>query len=242
MSDLKELLQRVVPALQRANVPFMIAGSFASAAHGLPRATQDLDIVIDPTAEGLDALLAQLPPDSYYADADVAREALRTRGMFNVIDHATGWKIDFILRRNRAFSREEFGRRISVSLLDVDSSSRASPSGVRFCSQRCCRVRRSSSGRWRLGFQAEHALLAPDFLGRSQCYSVHETRLEPPRLAATLPRDLLGLGSQESGGPLNSRQRAGVEPRRHCSKRDLNPTGLPPPEPKSGKRVASGRE
>ncbi|MEO6599737.1 MAG: hypothetical protein ABIQ16_07685 [Polyangiaceae bacterium] len=120
MSDLKELLQRVVPALQRANVPFMIAGSFASAARGLPRATQDLDIVIDPTAEGLNALIAQLPSDSYYADADVAREALRTRGMFNVIDHATGWKIDFILRRNRAFSREEFERRIAVSMLDVD--------------------------------------------------------------------------------------------------------------------------
>jgi len=120
MSDLKELLQRVVPALQRANVPFMIAGTFASAAHGLPRATQDVDIVIDPTAEGLDALLALLPSDSYYVDADVAREALRTRGMFNVIDHATGWKIDLILRRNRAFSREEFGRRIAVSLLDVD--------------------------------------------------------------------------------------------------------------------------
>jgi hypothetical protein len=26
--------------------------------------------------------------------------------MFNVIDHATGWKIDFILRKNRSFSEQ----------------------------------------------------------------------------------------------------------------------------------------
>lgn len=58
--------------------------------------------------------------DTYYVDADVAREAFRTRAMFNVVDHSTGWKIDFILRRNRAFSKEEFMRRRVVTLLDVD--------------------------------------------------------------------------------------------------------------------------
>jgi hypothetical protein len=39
--------------------------------------------------------------------------------MFNVIDHASGWKIDFIVRKNRAFSRDEFGRRMKLALLDV---------------------------------------------------------------------------------------------------------------------------
>jgi hypothetical protein len=98
----------------------MIAGSFASAAHGLPRATQDLDIVIDPTPDALESLLSALPQEIYYVDPDVARDAFRSRGMFNVIDHATGWKIDFILRKNRAFSKEEFTRRRSVRLLGVN--------------------------------------------------------------------------------------------------------------------------
>jgi hypothetical protein len=120
MSDLRDLLERIVPALKRANVPFMVAGSFASAAHGLPRSTNDLDIVIDPTHEALDSLLEQLPAELYYVDADVARDALRRRSMFNVIDHATGWKVDFIVRRNRPFSREEFGRRSTVNLLGVE--------------------------------------------------------------------------------------------------------------------------
>jgi len=119
-SRLQGLLERIVPALHRAGVPFMVAGSFASVAHGLPRSTNDLDIIIDPTREALESLLAHLSPETYYTDADVARDALQRRGMFNVIDHATGWKIDFIFRRNRPFSREELERRRAMNLPGVD--------------------------------------------------------------------------------------------------------------------------
>ena len=81
--------------LEGAGDPLMIAGSFASTAHGLPRTTQDLDIVIDPPDErALDALLRSMPPDEYYVDADMARDAFRRRSMFNVVGHSSGWKVD----------------------------------------------------------------------------------------------------------------------------------------------------
>jgi hypothetical protein len=35
--------------------------------------------------------------------------------LFNVIDLATGWKVDLIIRKSRAFSHEEFGRRQLVN-------------------------------------------------------------------------------------------------------------------------------
>jgi hypothetical protein len=120
MTSLEGLFGRVAAALDRAGVPFMVAGSFASTAHGFPRATQDLDLVIDPPdAEALEALLRALPASDYYVDSDAARDALRRRSMFNVVDHATGWKIDFILRKDRPFSRREFERRQPISLLGV---------------------------------------------------------------------------------------------------------------------------
>jgi hypothetical protein len=120
MTELKGLLERLVRVLDDSGIPFMIAGSFASAAHGLPRTTQDLDVVIDPPGPAaIDALVRSMPPDIYYVDADAAREALQRRSMFNVVDQVSGWKVDFILRKNRPFSREEFGRRMSLSLLDV---------------------------------------------------------------------------------------------------------------------------
>ena len=33
--------------------------------------------------------------------------------------YASGWKVDIIIRKNRTFSREEFARRVKVTLLDV---------------------------------------------------------------------------------------------------------------------------
>jgi hypothetical protein len=120
MTELRVLLERLVRMLDSAGVPFMIAGSFASTAHGLPRTTQDLDVVIDPPSpHALDALVASMSSGDYYVDADAARDALRRRSMFNVIDHASGWKVDFIIRKNRAFSRDEFARRMQLTLLDV---------------------------------------------------------------------------------------------------------------------------
>ncbi len=120
MTELQGLLERLVRLLDEAGVPFMIAGSFASAAHGLPRTTQDLDVVIDPPSPAaLEALVRSMSPDQYYVDADAARDALRRRSMFNVVDQASGWKVDFIVRKNRAFSRDEFSRRMECSLLDV---------------------------------------------------------------------------------------------------------------------------
>jgi len=120
MTEVRGLLERLVRILDGAGVPFMIAGSFASTAHGFPRTTQDLDVVIDPPSVlELDALIAAIPAADYYVDAETARDALRRGSMFNVVDHASGWKVDFIVRKNRAFSREEFARRMPILLLDV---------------------------------------------------------------------------------------------------------------------------
>jgi hypothetical protein len=57
--------------------------------HGVPRTTQGLDLVIDPSAASLDHFLRELDPDRFYVDPDVARDALRRRSMFNVIDVTT---------------------------------------------------------------------------------------------------------------------------------------------------------
>lgn len=118
--EVSGLLGRVAQLLDAAGIPFMVAGSFASTAHGLPRSTLDLDLVIDPpSAATFEALLASISADEYYVDADAARDALRRRSMFNVIDLASGWKVDLIFRKNRTFSRGEFARRMKMSVLGV---------------------------------------------------------------------------------------------------------------------------
>lgn len=98
----------------------MLTGSYASSVHGAPRASQDIDIVIAPTRSQLLALLQLFPDTEYYVSQDAALDALATRGQFNVIDFASGWKIDFIIMKAREFSREEFARRHPIQLDGVE--------------------------------------------------------------------------------------------------------------------------
>lgn len=120
MSDGSDFLRRLVAMLDRAQIPHMVAGSFASTLHGTPRSTQDIDLVIDPSGEALSAFVAGLAPDEYYASDAAARDAFRRRSQFNVIDMATGWKADLIVRKNRPYSVEEFRRRKPEQILGVD--------------------------------------------------------------------------------------------------------------------------
>jgi hypothetical protein len=113
-------LARIVALLDAANIPYMVSGSFASTYHGVPRATQDLDVVIDPTDAALANFAQAALKNDLYVDPDRAREALRQRRQFNVIDATSGWKADLIVRKDRPFSREEFSRRVRARLLDVD--------------------------------------------------------------------------------------------------------------------------
>ena len=114
------LLQTIVTALEAARIPYMVVGSFASTAHGEPRTTRDLDLVIDPNLDRLNELLAALDPERFYVDPDVARDALRRRSMFNVIEIATGWKLDLVIRKARPFSIEELQRRTITKILGMD--------------------------------------------------------------------------------------------------------------------------
>ena len=61
-----DLLRIVVAALQNAGVPHMVTGSIASAVHGQPRATRDIDFVIDPDGLALESLVASLSPERFY--------------------------------------------------------------------------------------------------------------------------------------------------------------------------------
>jgi len=114
-----DFLGRIVAALDTAGVPHMVVGSFASTFHGVPRATHDIDIVVDIDRMMLDRLLAALPGEIYYVDHDTAREALARRTQFNVIDMATGWKADLIVRKARPYSVEELARRQPAVLMGV---------------------------------------------------------------------------------------------------------------------------
>jgi hypothetical protein len=106
-----EFLRRITAALDMTGVPYMLTGSVASSMYGVPRATNDIDIVVAPTREQLLSLVQLFQRIGLMADTDSALAALRTKGQFNVIDFPKGWKLDVIVRKDREFSSIEFDRR-----------------------------------------------------------------------------------------------------------------------------------
>lgn len=117
MTGQHAFLKSLVGRLERADIDYMLAGSVGSSLHGRPRATQDVDIVIAPSMEQLHDFLASLG-DSYYVSREAADQALQHHTTFNIIDMESGWKADLIIRKPRAFSREEFDRRRRVDLFE----------------------------------------------------------------------------------------------------------------------------
>jgi hypothetical protein len=111
-----EVFQRITAALDQAGIGYMLSGSFASAYYGAPRSTQDIDLVIEANRAHLRTFVQGLSGAAYYVDLDAALEAHKRQSMFNVIDLSTGWKVDLIICKARAFSREEFRRRRLVNV------------------------------------------------------------------------------------------------------------------------------
>jgi hypothetical protein len=99
----------VCQKLETLKLPYMLTGSAAMNYYSVIRTTQDLDIVIEIQQNEVESFLA-IFPNHYYHEPSIISE-IRRQGMFNLIDFKTGYKIDFILRKNDEYSETAFSRR-----------------------------------------------------------------------------------------------------------------------------------
>ncbi len=93
---MRDVLLKVLDALEALNIPYMIVGSFASTFWGRPRTTHDADLVIEiapDEASGLASLLS----DEFYAPDFVIKEAVERRDHFNVIHMEHPFKVDLCM-------------------------------------------------------------------------------------------------------------------------------------------------
>lgn len=81
-----------------------------------------MDLVIEADVSALGRLSERLREAGLYVSDEAIREAVASRGIFNAIDPDSGWKVDFILRKDRRFSREEFEARQTITFVGLDLS------------------------------------------------------------------------------------------------------------------------
>lgn len=118
MTEQTQFLGTIIDLLRKSGIAHMLVGSLASAIHGEPRATYDVDLVIAPSADQLEAFLTAAAPQ-FYVSPEAARDALARKSMFNVIDPSAGFKADLIIRGDGAFDAEEFRRRMPGTVEQV---------------------------------------------------------------------------------------------------------------------------
>jgi hypothetical protein len=86
-----------------------VTGSVASSAHGVARASLDVDIVAELTVAHIDPL-ADLLDAAYYTPRAQMRMAAAERRSFNLIHLETMFKIDVFVSKGRPFDREAAAR------------------------------------------------------------------------------------------------------------------------------------
>jgi hypothetical protein len=103
------VVAQVAAALDALGVRYVIGGSLASSLYGVPRSTQDVDLVAD-LREAHVAPFVQALTGGFYVDADMIRDAIARRASFNVVHLATMFKADVFIPRLDAWSLGELER------------------------------------------------------------------------------------------------------------------------------------
>lgn len=120
MLEYSEFVKLVLDALESANIPYMIGGAVAAWAWGEPRATRDLDVVVQVPVEAANTLSEELMARDMLVPADIILNHLlddQADIPINAIHTHSGYKADIYLLRDGDSLREgAFRRRRLVDL------------------------------------------------------------------------------------------------------------------------------
>jgi hypothetical protein len=127
----QEFFEHVLSVLERLQIPYMVAGSVGAMLYGEPRLTNDMDVVIELLPGRATALVEAFSADEFYVPpVEAVRDAIARRGQFNVIHMGSGAKVDFVVRKETDFAREEFFRRRRVVFSKRMQCHSASPEDI----------------------------------------------------------------------------------------------------------------
>lgn len=111
---------RVARAFEKLGLGYFLGGSFASSIQGEPRATNDIDFVVELPLSKVEPLARELGPD-FDVDVESLEEAVRQRRSWNIYYLPTAVKIDLFILQSSPFDSSEFSRRRSLELRPGES-------------------------------------------------------------------------------------------------------------------------
>ncbi len=118
--DIIIALDMVIGCFEELGIAYYIAGSVASSAYGIARATMDVDLVANIEISQVDRLVKALKTD-YYIDAEMVRDAIHRSASFNLIHLETMIKIDVFIVKDQPYDSKALARR-QLDTLDEEGS------------------------------------------------------------------------------------------------------------------------
>lgn len=112
-----DFLKILTGYFEENKISYMLSGSVAMSIYSLPRFTRDFDFVVHLQPEDVPPLM-ECFKEGYYCDEDAVKEAIKNKGMFNIIDHKSGYKADLIILKDELYRLTEFERRKPVAFLN----------------------------------------------------------------------------------------------------------------------------
>jgi len=113
LTETLAVTKKIVDIFSQLNIKCIVGGSVASSLHGIPRATQDVDVVVQLFPNQVSKLVAILN-EQFYVDQNAVVEAVARSSSFNVIHLETMYKVDVFVCGDDELKREEISRSVSV--------------------------------------------------------------------------------------------------------------------------------
>ena len=108
MEEVSEALQRLVRALERANVKYVVVGGVVAVHYGRVRTTQDLDVVVD--AGEVNSLAVELEREGSSSPRGRVTLYLPGSVLFHVDLKFARDRLDYEVLKGRAVRRRVLGR------------------------------------------------------------------------------------------------------------------------------------
>jgi len=105
-----QVLLEVTRILEELDVPYVVGGSLASSLHGIPRSTQDVDLVAALRMGHIKSFISRVE-GAFYISPERVEAAVRRRTSFNLIHLKTMIKVDLFVFSETPLARQEMARR-----------------------------------------------------------------------------------------------------------------------------------
>lgn len=114
----RDLAYAFAKVFEEQKIPYLLTGSLAASYYGIPRATHDVDFVVEIMEKDIDKLLKAIKrvDSSFLISKEEINRAVLKTSQFALFHTETGIKIDFWIGKNTEFEDSKFKRIIKIPL------------------------------------------------------------------------------------------------------------------------------